>query len=388
MRLQLTVATAALVVLAAEAAHADGTLSMRGVYYKERSTRVMQPMLDGMFEVGARGLVTAHVLVDAITSASAGSGAAMAVPFTEKRYEAGIGYTQELDGPVGSILDKVRLGGDGRFSVESDYRSIYGGVRAEGDLAQKNMTVGVGGGVSADRVDASGSQTPMGGIELLCKADFERGLTTGVSDSCPLTVYNGFATVSQILGKNSVAGATYDIAYLDGYQANPYRSAIVPAELGYEPERHPYTRVRQSIAGSARYYVTPSHTTVIGAYRYYWDSWGIHAHTPELRIVQEVGMHADASVRYRYYTQDAAFFWARFYLPPTMTRPYLTDDPKMSAFDGHVMEAKLGIFGEAFGLDGRWAGARFEGILEYIIQHNRFGNAVEAHVALTLPFSY
>ena len=85
---------------------------------------------------------------------------------------------------------------------------------------------------------------------------------------------------------------------------------------------------------------------------------------------------------------DAAFFWAKFYAPPTMTRPYVTDDPKMSAFDGDLMEAKLGVFGEAFGLDGRWAGARFEGILDYIIQHNRFGNAVEAHVALTLPFSY
>ena len=60
----------------------------------------------------------------------------------------------------------------------------------------------------------------------------------------------------------------------------------------------------------------------------------------------------------------------------------------MSPYDGHLMEAKLGILGETFGLEGRWAGARFEGILEYIVQHNRFGNAVVAHAALTLPFEY
>jgi hypothetical protein len=385
MRLQLATV---LVLVAGTAAHADGTLAMRGVYYKERSTRVMQPMLDGMFEVGARGLVTAHVLVDAITSASAGSGTANAVPFSEKRYEAGAGYTQELDGPAGSIIDKIRVGGDARFSTESDYRSIYFGPRAEADLAQKNMTLGIGGGLSSDRVDASGAASALGSIKLLCKDDVEHGITKAMSDSCPLTVYNAYATVAQIVSKDAVVGATYDIAYLDGYQSNPYRSAIVPAENGFEHERHPFTRLRQSIAGSARYYYAPSQTTFIGAYRHYWDSWGIHAHTPELRIVQEVGEHADATVAYRYYTQDAAFFWARFYAPPTETRPYLTDDPKMSAFDGHVMEAKLGIFGEAFDLHGRWAGARFEGILEYIIQHNRFGNAVEAHVALTLPFSY
>jgi hypothetical protein len=328
------------------------------------------------------------VLVDAITSASAGSGTANAVPFTEKRYEAGIGYTQELDGPAGSFLDKVRVGGDARFSTESDYRSIFIGPRAEADIAQKNLTVGLGGGYSADRADASGAASALGKIELLCKDDAAHGEVNGVSDSCPLNVYNAYASVAQIVSQNAVVGANYDIAYLDGYQSNPYRRAVVPAADTTLPERHPFTRLRQSVAANARYYLARSQTTFIASYRYYWDSWGIHAHTPELRIIQEVGEHADATLAYRYYTQDAAFFYARFYAPPTMARPFLTDDPKMSAFDGDVITAKLGVFGEAFNLDGRWAGARFEGILQYIIQHNRFGNAVEANVALTLPFSY
>lgn len=371
-------------LLVSTTAFADGDMSVRGVYYKEKSTRVMQPMLDGMFEVGARGLVTAHVLVDAITSASAGSGAAMAKPFTEQRYEAALGYTHELDGPSGSILDRLRLGGEGKFSDESDYRSIYASARAEADLAQKNATVGIGGAVSADKIDASGAQSALGGITLLCKGDM-----TATSTSCPLDVYNGFATVSQIVSKTTVLGANYDIAYLDGYQSNPYRQVAVPVLGTFVPERHPFTRTRQSVAGSVKQYVERTQTTFIAAYRFYWDDWHIHAHTPELRIVQEVGAHADASIRYRYYRQTAAYFFRDFYPDPTtLSRPYVTDDPKMSAFDGHIMEAKLGVFGEEFNLGGRWAGARFEGILEYVIQHNRFGNAVVAHVALTLPLDY
>src|SRR5215475_1780893 len=94
MRLQL-VAAASLVVLASPAS-ADGTLAVRGVYYKERATRVMQPMLDGMFDAGVHGVVTGHFLVDAITSASASSGAVNAVPFNELRYEGGVGYALEL----------------------------------------------------------------------------------------------------------------------------------------------------------------------------------------------------------------------------------------------------------------------------------------------------
>lgn len=383
MRLQLALA----ILIVSSTASADGTLSMRGVYYKERATRVMSPMLDGMFEVGTRGLVNAHFLVDAITSASPGSGAAMAMPFTEQRYEAGGGYTHELDGPV-SWIDKLRLGGDARFSTESDYRSIAADVHADADLAQKNTTVGIAGGVSADRADASGAQGALGGIKLLCEDDAERGETVGTSTSCPLTIVNALATVSQIVSRDAVVGASYDIAYLGGYQSNPYRSVPIPELDTFVPERHPFARTRQSVSGSARIFWPAEQMTFIPAYRYYWDDWGIHAHTPELTLVQEVGHHADASFMYRYYTQDAAFFWQQVYAAPTPARPYVTNDPKMSAFDGHMLQAKLGIFGEAFDLSGRWAGARFEGIMEYVVQHNRFGNAVVAHVALTLPISY
>jgi hypothetical protein len=355
---------------------------MRGVYYKEKSTRVIQPMVDGMFEVGARGLVDAHLLVDAITSASPGSGAINTVPFTERRYEAGVGYTHELDGPSASLLDKLRLRGDTKFSTESDYRSIYGGGRIEADVAQKNAAIGLGGGVSRDSMDAAGAQGALGGIMLRCPGD-----VTASSKGCHLSTFSGFASASQIVSRNALISATYDIAYLDGYQSNPYRSVVTPG--GFVQEQHPFTRLRQAIAVSARVFVPRTETTFIGAYRFYHDDWKINAHTPELRIVQQVGNDADASFRFRYYTQTAAFFWmARYPDPTVMPLPFYTDDPKMSPFDGELLEAKLGVLGRTFGLSGTWARTRFEGILEYVIQGNRFGNAGVAHVAVTVPLDY
>lgn len=381
MRLQLALVALVAILLAAGTAFADGTLSMRGVYYKERSTRVMQPMLDGAFEAGAHGLVTGHLLVDAITSASASSGAAAAEPFTEKRYEGGLGYAHELSGPDESFLDVVRIGGDFKLSHEPDYRSVYFGARAEAELAQKNAIVGIGGGIALDEINNEGAQSAMGGPLLRCDND----AATATETSCPLNTYAMYTSVSQITSKNSVIGVSYDLAKLSGFTSNAYRQAITAA--GPVAERHPNDRLRQAFAISARYFVPRSKTTLIGQYRYYFDSWDIHAHTPELRVIQEVGRTIDASVRYRYYTQDAAFFWERRYGDPSPLQ-YITDDPKMSPFDGHLMEAKLGILGETFGLQGRWAAARFEGILEYIIQDNRFGNAVVAHAALTVPFEY
>jgi hypothetical protein len=380
MRLQLTVALA-LTLAATTVTHADGTLSMRGVYYKERSTRVMQPMLDGMFEVGARGLVTGHMLVDAITSASASSGAAAAEPFTETRYEGGLGYAHELDGPEDTLLDVIRVAAEGKLSSEPDYRSIYAGARVEAELAQKNATVSLGGGLSFDKINNEGLQSAMGGPELLCDNDDPMSL----AKECDLNTYALFTSASHLLSKNAVIAVSYDIAKNSGFTSNPYRQAITAT--GPVQERHPNQRLRQAVAISARYFVAQSDTAFIGAYRYYFDDWKIHAHTPELRIIQEVGSTTEASVRYRYYRQDDAYFWRERY-GDAMNLTYVTDDPKMGPYDGHLMEAKLGLLGETFGLEGRWGGARLEGILEYIIQHNRFGNAVVAHVAITVPFEY
>jgi hypothetical protein len=379
MRLQLV-----LLLALVATAHADGTIEARAVYYKERATRVEQPMLDGTFEVGERGLLDAHLLADAITSASAGGGAANGTPFSKTRYEAGAQYTHELDPPSGqTFMDRLRASGEAKFSTENNYRSIFAGAHIEADLADKNAVIGLGGGVSADRVDVSGSGGPFGGLKIQCPSDM-----MPVSDSCPLTTYLGSVSVSQIVSANALVAATYDVSSLQGYQSNPYRQVVT--EGGLIPEKHPYSRLRQAIALSGRLYVPDTETTFIAAYRFYHDDWKIDAHTPELRVVQQVGFNADASVRYRYYTQSAAFFYEKTYPDPSMNPSvmFFTYDPKMTAFDGHLIEAKLGVLGQAFDLGGTWAKMRFEGILSYLVQHNRFGNAVEAHVAVTVPFSY
>lgn len=385
MRLQLTIAGAARVVPAialaivlaiAAPAQGDGTLAVRGVYYKERATRVMQPMMDAIFDAGSHGVVTAHFLVDAITSASASSGAVNAMPFNELRYEGGVGYSHELATRLGPLT----IGGDAKYSTESDYRSLFGGLRGQLELGQKNTVLGFGAGYSHDVVSAAAAQGP---AMPTLRCDDAHPADT----ECPLDVYLLYGSVSQILGKDTVVAGTVDLSILQGYQSNPYRSAIVGEVL--VPERHPTERTREAFAASIRHYVAATGTTLIAAYRYYRDDWQVHAHTPELRIVQEVGRDIDAAVRARYYTQDGAdFFRERYPADSAAMNRSVTDDVKLSSFTGYTLEAKLGVLGEAFQLRDRWAGTRFEAMLNYTAQHNRFGNAVIAHVAVTIPFEY
>jgi hypothetical protein len=370
MRLQLILAGIACVVLATDV-RADGALSMRGVYYKERATRVVQPMLDGSFEVGPRGLLTAHLLVDSITSASASSGAADANAFNEKRYEVGAGYAHQ-------VLPMLKLGANGKYSTESDYISSYIGARGELELLQKNLVLGLGGGISQDEISAGAAQGPAVPT-LAC----EPGQAL---PSCNLSTYSVFMSASQILSRNAVVGLTYDISALRGFTSNAYRLAIAGNQ--FVPENHPTERLRQAAAISLRQYLPRTETTLIGAYRFYRDDWDVRAHTPEVRIIQQVGDAADATLRYRFHTQTASFFYRRRYADTMGIDGFVSDDVKLSAFRAHTLEAKLGVLGRMFGLEDRWAGARFEGILQYVLQDNRFGNAIVAHFALTLPFEY
>jgi hypothetical protein len=332
---------------------------MRGVWYKEKATRVIQPMVDAAFTVGEAGEADAHLLVDAITSASAASGST-GRPFSERRWEVGGGYRH--------TIDRLRIGGSMRLSHEPDYDSVFVGARLELDLADRTSVLGIGVGIGHDAISNAGAQGGLGAVRI--EGDLD-------------TVLASLAW-TQILSRSAVAGVTYDISYLEGFQENPYRTAITAD--GLVPERHPDQRTRHAIAASMRLWVDRSATAVIGSYRFYADDWELTAHTPEVRVVQEAGDGVDVAFRYRHHRQGDAFFYLPSY--PSNAVDYVTDDIKLSAFTSHTLGVKFGVAGHVIGLTGRLEEARGELVLEYVDQNNRFGNAVLAHAALTVPFEY
>ncbi|MBK9032365.1 MAG: DUF3570 domain-containing protein [Myxococcales bacterium] len=352
MRRIAVIVVAALGLAGVDAARADGELTMRGVYYKERATRVEQPMLDGRFDVGDHGTVDAHLLVDAITSASASASA-----FDEKRVEGGLGYAH--------VFGRYTAAATARYSSEPDYKSAFGTVRGQAELFDKNVTVGLTLGVGRDDVTNAGAATMM--------------RVAGTLDSYLIS-----ASASQILGENTTASLVYDLSYLDGFQQNPYRQVAVAGSPTLE--RHPSARTRHAAAVVLKRFVPATATTVVASYRLYRDDWGILAHTPEVRVIQDAGDTVWFGAGYRYHRQTGADFWQGSY---TEAQPFLSADPKLSQLTTHNLAARLGVTGATFGLEDRWADVRAEVMLEYYIQADHtFGNATIAHAALTLPLEY
>ena len=361
LRAGLSGAVLAATALMPSTSRGDGEVSVRGAYYKERATRVTQPMVDATFDVGESGTLDGHFLLDAITSASAAAGA-VGDAFDEQRIEVGGNYLHRID--------KLGFGVGARLSEEPDYTSQFVNVRGLAELAQKNTMLGGTFAYGNDNISNASSQS----AEM---SPFSADLTTMLAS----------VSFAQLLSPVLVASATYDFVYLDGYQANPYR--LVAAGGTLIPERVPDKRYRNAIYGSLRTFVPATRSTVLTGYRYYIDDWGIVGHTPEVRLIQEIVPRLEIHARYRFYRQSAAEFYKDVYdSSDEMVEPFLTRDEKLGDMTTHTMGLKLDLGWSALGVPGNTGRIRTELLFEYLVQNTSFGNAVNIQFAVAIPFDY
>ncbi len=391
MRLQLKRSAlplaAALGLLAgAPAARGADQITIRGAYYREPSTRVIQPVVDIQKDLPHGFDVDARYLVDAITSASAAAGTTVDQIFTEIRDEVGLA--------VGKNWERTRATLGYRYSAESDYWSHGLGGSLAGRFWGDTATVTLSAGISLDTMSARG-RTPK--------------CASPPSIDCTLDSYFAGLAYTQVLSPVAIAQIDGELAYLDGFQGNLYRTV---ANLGYE--NPPDRRLRNAVAGRIAYYFPSSATGVQLHYRFYWDlfpgtaqipadPWAIRAHTIEGRIYQKLSRSTEVRLTYRQYFQNHADFWCSsnasstcFPLATapigTMTSlgpPYYSNDPKLGGIHTEYPEVKLLWEAERWREVPffRWfSAATFEISYGYYMQSDSFGNAHVLQTGVTMPY--
>jgi hypothetical protein len=312
-------ALAALLALLEGRALADGYVTVRGAYYREPSTRVIQPTVeverDKDIAPGVGIDVKAHYLVDAITSASLAAGTAVDEVFTETRNEVGFA--------VRGRYNSSDLTLSYRYSAESDYWShgVFGslGTRFWGDTSRLTASAGV----TLDEMSRRG-RTP----ECAKPPD----------TSCPLDSYYAGVGYTQILSPVALAQASLEGAWLEGFQGNLYRS--VP-NFGYE--RLPGTRVRTAAAVRFAYFIPSVGVALRLHYRYYvdfgpgvpfdGDPWHVQSHMIEGRVYVPMTRTLDVRLTFRQYLQSNANVWCDLVANPSCydaSAMFYTTDPKLS----------------------------------------------------------
>lgn len=367
---------------------------VRGNYYREASTRVLQPEVDVEVDVPDErlSLGTAYVL-DAISSASIASGTAQVTGgdqvFTEIRHE--------VSGRVGSRLGEWALGGSFRYSTETDYIARGVNVGASRDLLQRSMTLGLSYAYNFDRVYRIQANTRVRAPWCGGSIDVDRCRSDGRGDGSNLhQVHYVAATYAHAWHRTLLGMFTAEVARSRGPQDNPYRGAQIPTS---EVELHPLSRTRMALSGSARWAVPRTPLVIEPRYRFTADSWLIRTHAIDPRIHVRVLDHLRLRARYRYYRQTASFICldegadvmddgASFYCS-TADGSFATADPKMGAFHSHTpgiqlvleLDAIASVRGLAW-LEGGWLEATYN----HVFQTNRYGNARLGALALSLAF--
>src|SRR5688500_13207611 len=144
----LVLLVTAVVAPSARATTEEQRIAVRGSYFREASTRVIQPMIEARVNLPHGFDVAAHGLVDAISSASIAQGANTDEVFSENRYEGGLRVGRSF-GPS-ALGDDTRLGVVTRYSHEPDYQSYTGGFDINHWVLDKTGLLFAGFAVSHD----------------------------------------------------------------------------------------------------------------------------------------------------------------------------------------------------------------------------------------------
>jgi hypothetical protein len=312
-------------------------VTLRGNYWRDRNTRVVQPAIEIGKELPTGTVVGAHYLLDAITSASAAAGGGGDVAFTELRNEAGFSLGQR----IGPSLLRASYS----YSAESDYWAHTVALGALVELFQKTTTLRGTVSYGNDRIAQR-----LGPTQFMNKGGLQS--------------VRAVLSVNQVLTPTLLINAAYELGVIgfgsadNGYQANPYRTIA----LGGGHEIEPFQRFRQSASAAVHWtlalpFRSMPYLGLRPSYRVYWDDWGLISHAPELRVYAPLGP-VEIRVTGRAYWQNAASFWSDNGSVPTYPNGmglhctscfsaaaregvYQTADPKLSKFTSQFYELRV-----------------------------------------------
>jgi hypothetical protein len=234
----------------------------------------------------------------------------------ERRKSASLGATLSYQ--------QHRLTPQFSYSEEGDYRAHGAALNYSLDLNEKNTTLNLGWSYNWDDV------LPGGKLRK------------------PTTKYaNDFLIgVNQLLGPKTVLTANLAYGHASGYLNDQYKGVLFdnfspgdpipqgdPSNPSTDPERRPAHRDKYIAFVSLTQDITSLNASVEGSYRFFYDSYYIHAHTLQLGWFQKLGKHLLVSPMFRYYYQSAASFYVTR-LPYYDTRPsHYSADYRLSELD-------------------------------------------------------
>lgn len=222
--------------------------------------------------------------------------------------------------------DEAALDIGGGISVENDYESRFGNINGRWDFNQKLTSLNLG--LSYTNSDSS-AIFDHDASPYITKTAF----SSQIEQVGVLKMIHGnrqdWATtlgLTQVLNKDALVETSIGYTRSTGYMENPYKAMTVvfvdPDQRGKNLtgnvraflEQRPDQRNQLSLGSRYIQHVGMLDAALHLDYHFFHDDWGINAHTFEADWVQPIGNTWTVTPRVRYYSQDAADFYAPYLL--------------------------------------------------------------------------
>ncbi len=293
--------------------------------YNEAGGRVkaLEPVL-GLKRTNAAGVTTGlKITLDSLTGASPNGAVAQpgvqtfTSPSGKSSYEAPAGRApldpSFKDTRVALAANQERpWGTDQRLSYglnvsrEYDFTSLGANVGFARDFDRKNTTLSLGLALEADQL------RPVGGQPVGLKPMFGTGSAkTGNGTRQVADVLLGW---TQVVNRQWLMQLNLGLGSGSGEHTDPYKLlSVVDGGTGlltgsrYVAELRPDSRTRTSLFWAHKVSLGPG--VLDASYRWYGDSWGVRAHTVDLRWRHPLPGGGFVQPRFRHHVQQAADFY-------------------------------------------------------------------------------
>jgi hypothetical protein len=319
------------------AAQESTAVVRQGIYTDSDRTQVLRSLVAVDAALG-RWRLSARESIDIVTSASIdvrtspaldAVSSASGVSMSDRRFETTVGGAYD-DGKGHT------LGLSAFHATERDYQSVGAALSGSVDVAERNTTLFASGSYAHDSVSS------------IIDATFSRTLgevSYGVG-------------IAQVLAPGDALRLRYDGAYMNGYQASPYRNVrfgnwttttmrsggrggestiVFMNTIGSAdglPELEPETRIRHALVLEWTHGFSDE-VGLLASARAGTDSWGVQSATlgAELRLTQSSWQ---LRAGYRFYVQGAADFFLDRYTSASTAYTYYTSDKELGQEQGHI----------------------------------------------------
>ncbi len=255
--------------------------------------------------------------------------------FKDTRFAAEAGLSR----PLGR-LNTVSFGA--YASSEHDYTSfgVNGGIAR--DFNRRNTTLGLSLSAAQDvSKPVGGYHQPFTDVEAEIDDDRETRLERFSGKK--RAVYDVILSMTQVLDRQTLLLLNLSLNRASGYLTDPYKIiSLVQTPDGEDPgepvgaifENRPANRNKNAVFAELRRHLGRS--TAGLQYRYFWDSWGVVAHSVDATLRFDFKQRGAISPRVRWYHQSQADIYQPFLVQGVPLPAYATSDSRLAAFDAYT----------------------------------------------------